>query len=150
MDLFTLLVIGYPLFGLGLMWLSFRFTRSIRSIAIRAAIPAVVFAFWFTPGAAVGEGGAMLVPMWMEFYGDLSRYQEVRANEAAYQQLDSTLRAMSPAHATPLQIWHKTIGEELLMFAAVWLAAYLVILGLAIIRHWLQKRTSNRHITEST
>lgn len=60
-----LVVLVYIALGIGLIWLSMRLAKRIPFPALRIAIHTAVFTFWFMPGMAVGEGGAMPVPLWL-------------------------------------------------------------------------------------
>jgi hypothetical protein len=65
MILLLILIIGYVAFGIGLLWLSVRLTRSIPSLVGRAAIHGAVFALWFSPGMFAGNGGRIPGPLWL-------------------------------------------------------------------------------------
>ena len=58
-------VLVYIALGVGLISLSMWLTRRIPFLALRIAIHTAVFSFWFMPGMAASEGGAMPGPMWL-------------------------------------------------------------------------------------
>jgi hypothetical protein len=130
MDTFTLIIIAYLVFGAGLLWLSVRLARRIRSARFRAAIHAAVFALWFSPGVAVGEGGAMPAPLWLVFLDGTSRLVSdlsARTSGALY-------------NPWPLHYWLNGMFWGIIILAIVWVVVFLVILCMAgIRRRWLRK-----------
>jgi hypothetical protein len=126
MDTFLLIIIAYVAFGIGLLWLSVRLARRIRSAIFRAAIHAAVFAAWFSPGLDVGEGGAMPAPLLLLFWDSTSR-------------LLSDLRT-EPGNPWPLHYWRQGMFWGIIILAIVWVVAFLIILCIAgIRRRWLRK-----------
>jgi hypothetical protein len=112
----TYLVIGIGLFGLSI-WLS----RRLRSGLVRAAIPAFVFAVWFSTGVAVGEGGAMPAPLLLLFWSSTSK-------------LVSDLRAMPGGkyyNPWPLHYWLNGVFWGVIEIAVVWLIIFIVMFGVA-------------------
>jgi len=65
MDAFMILIGVYVAVGVFLLYLSVRLAERIRSARIRAAIYAAVFALWFCPGLAGGNGGVAPAPILM-------------------------------------------------------------------------------------
>lgn len=71
------IVILYVALGIWLLWLSVKYTRRITSVILRAVIPAIVFAVWFSPGAVAGEGGVGPAPLWLAFLSSSRSRQDI-------------------------------------------------------------------------
>lgn len=112
MALLVILILGYIAVGVGLIRLSMWLTKRIPFLALRIAIHTAVFTFWFMPGMAASEGGAMPGPMWLIVL-------------EALEQND------------PLD-W-PTVAK---MFGACWGVTWIVTLCGAGIFRWLQKKES--------
>ncbi|MEO5912597.1 MAG: hypothetical protein ABIS50_00075 [Luteolibacter sp.] len=65
MALLLIVILVYIALGVGLIRLSMLFAKRIPFPALRIAIHTAVFTFWFMPGLAASEGGAMPGPMWL-------------------------------------------------------------------------------------
>lgn len=62
------LVFAYVPAGFGLLLISVRLARRIRSAILRAVIHGGVFAVWFSPAIIASKGGSQIVPVWLVFF----------------------------------------------------------------------------------
>jgi hypothetical protein len=127
-DTIAFYVIGYVVFGAAFLWLSVRLSRRIRSVMLRAAISAGVFALWFSPGGIAGEGGAAVVPLWMAVISSTSTFLEHSRAE--------------PSNPWPLHYWRQDMIGGIITLAILWSIAFAVILCIVGIRRWLRKDES--------